>query len=99
MEGERFTDGEKGKSHSFGGEMEGGRFTDGEKGMPPPSSFGGEMEREKKSDGEMEDGELLNESESSDGEMTITDDVEVMDTVELSKRVSILERCYDMLED
>ena len=37
-------------------------------------------------------------SEDSDGEVTVTVDYEVMDTVELSRRVRIMEQCFDMLE-
>ena len=104
---EKQREGENGVAEGWGGEMMRERQRDGEKGMA--EGWGGEMVRERQRDGEkgmmaasggdIEDGELMEESETSDGEMTITGEIEVMDIVELSKRLRMLEKCYDILEN
>ena len=106
MERER-RDGENGMIAGWDGEMVREKQREGENGVA--EGWGGEMMRERQRDGEkgmmaasggdIEDGELMEESETSDGEMTITGEIEVMDIVELSKRLRMLEKCYDILEN
>lgn len=107
MERQGWKDGENGMLLLSGGEMEREKGIEGENSKVAASV--GELGSERRRDGEkskvadsvreIEDGELMDESLTSDGEMTITGEVEVMDMMELSKRVRVLEKCYDMLEN
>ena len=107
MEREKQSEGENGMTAGWGGEIGSERQRDREKDMV--ADIDGEIVREKQRDGDkgmmvasggdIEDGELMEESETSDGELTITGEIEVMDIMELSKRLRMLEKCYDILEN